>query len=64
MTTKKYVYFKDCRATHFPSLDAMREFAKDPENDGDYYIGVPATQRSYHRSRENMLKCFADSRDT
>jgi hypothetical protein len=62
---KIYTYFSPSHeAKRFPSLEAMREFAQDPAHVGDYYIGVPATQRSYHRNRENMLNTFDDSHDT
>ena len=59
---KRYTYFSPAHvATSFPSLEAMREFAQDPTHNGDYYIGVPATFRSYHYNRENILKKFDDT---
>lgn len=59
-----FMYSKNCKVEWFSSLDDMREFAKDPNNDGDYYIAVPSTQSSAHYHRENILKKFDLSHNT
>lgn len=62
---KRYVYYApNEKPREFKSLAEMREYAQDTAHNGDYYIGVPDTFRSYHYNRANILKKFDDSHNT
>lgn len=65
---KRYIYFHEDphvrTIKEFNSLAEMREFATDTTHNGDYYIGVPSSARSYHYTRDNILNKFDDTLNT
>lgn len=44
-----YDYLKGTEWHHFRSLKAMKEFAKNENNDGTYYIACPSITFRYSR---------------